>query len=114
MADFYMPKEGRIKHKKSLKESSINLRTELEELIYRDMLNLRYELAVADNVPHYAIMHDKTIYEIVEKKPCSLDELSNIYGIGNKRLNSFGQNILDIIHLNLVYENEARRMTKHL
>jgi len=97
LENFYLAQKVQRTYKKSLKEYALGLRTGLEELIYRDLLDLRHKLAVADNVPHYAIMHDKTVYEIVGIKPKTISELSQVYGIGEKRLQRFGTNVIEIV-----------------
>ena len=94
---FYLPDKAPVLYKKTLKEQAINLRTGLEELIYRELLDLRHRLALADNVPHYAIMHDKTLYEIVSTKPTTLHQLAQVYGVGEKRLKHFGAEVIQIV-----------------
>ena len=50
----------------------------------------RLERARADAVPAYVIFPDRTIDEILERRPASVAELSGIHGLGPSRLGRFG------------------------
>jgi len=58
---------------------------------------LRTELATARNVPPYVIFHDATLAEMVRRRPQSPDELGTLSGIGERKLQSFGDRFLDVI-----------------
>lgn len=77
--------------------ADIWLRTELEERLYRDILMWRHNKAVTHKVSHHAILADKTVYEIITKKPFCLDGLRSIYGIGQVKLTRFGNELLNLV-----------------
>ena len=49
------------------------------------------------NVPPYVIFGDKTLHELAAKKPKSMDELLDCYGIGENKAAKFGKEILEQI-----------------
>jgi len=57
----------------------------------------RVETARKHNVPAYVIFHDATMREIAKAKPASLDDLRNISGVGEKKLESYGEEIVALI-----------------
>ncbi|MEO0915670.1 MAG: DNA helicase RecQ [Pseudomonadota bacterium] len=57
----------------------------------------RRALAEAQRVPAYVIFPDRTLAEMAEKRPATLDELSRISGVGAKKLERYGQTFLAII-----------------
>lgn len=60
----------------------------------------RQELAKAQNVPAYVIFHDKTLMEMAQVKPQSLAEMLQISGVGEAKLQRYGQELLDVILAN--------------
>lgn len=87
------------KNKKIKEISSVWLRTEMEERIYKRMLNWRHQVALRHNVSQHAVLSDRSIYHIVKDKPNTLEHLKNIHGIGQVKLTKFGENILEIVSM---------------
>ena len=54
----------------------------------------RSEVAKAHNLPAYVIFHDTTLAEIARTEPSTLDELSRISGIGERKLEAYGDEVL--------------------
>jgi ATP-dependent DNA helicase RecQ len=54
----------------------------------------RAEVAREHNLPAYVIFHDATLLAIAERAPRSLDELQGISGIGAKKLDAYGPEVL--------------------
>jgi len=57
----------------------------------------RRELAETAGVPAYIIFNDKTLVEMVQKRPTNLDEMAQINGVGAKKLENFGNAFLEVI-----------------
>lgn len=57
----------------------------------------RRELAQEAGVPPYVIFHDSTLREMAEQRPASLSEMSRISGIGQKKLDAWGDAFLAAI-----------------
>jgi ATP-dependent DNA helicase RecQ len=58
---------------------------------------LRKELAAARNVPAYVVFNDATLMRIAEVRPSSHEELRGISGIGPKKLDLYGDDLLATI-----------------
>lgn len=65
----------------------------LEEQLKR----FRMKLATEQNVKAFHIFTNKTLEELLLKQPCSLNDLKNIHGIGEKKINAFGEELIGII-----------------
>ena len=72
------------------------LRTEREERLWQALRSWRMEKARAEEVPAYVICGDKTLRDVVEKMPQTPADLHHIYGLGEAKINKFGQEILAV------------------
>ncbi|MCL4105008.1 UNVERIFIED_CONTAM: hypothetical protein GTU68_018715 [Idotea baltica] len=57
----------------------------------------RRGLAEAAKVPAYIIFNDRTLIEMAERRPTTLDEMAGISGVGAKKLESYGDAFLGVI-----------------
>jgi ATP-dependent DNA helicase RecQ len=57
----------------------------------------RRALAEAQNVPAYVVFPDRTLIEMAEKRPATLDQMAGITGVGAKKLDSYGAAFLEVI-----------------
>jgi ATP-dependent DNA helicase RecQ len=64
----------------------------------------RRALAEAARAPAYVIFTDRTLIEMAERRPRTLDEMARISGVGAKKLESYGAAFLEVI------AGEAARM----
>jgi ATP-dependent DNA helicase RecQ len=55
------------------------------------------ETARKHNVPAYVIFHDATMREIARRKPESLEELAGVSGVGERKLETYGADIIALI-----------------
>ncbi len=69
----------------------------------------RRELAEAARVPAYVIFPDRTLIEMAEKRPSSLDDMARIAGVGAKKLERYGQIFLEVIAGDVDPVHPARR-----
>ena len=86
--------------KSSSKKATTKKKTELRDIdqeLFEELRQCRYTLSKKEGVPPYAIFHDKTLIEMTRKRPESLNEMALIAGVGEKKLDKFGQQFLDII-----------------
>lgn len=58
---------------------------------------LRRGLAEEAGVPPYVIFHDATLREMATARPATLGALSEISGVGTRKLDAYGEAFLDII-----------------
>ncbi|NMM18536.1 MAG: DNA helicase RecQ [Rhodoferax sp.] len=57
----------------------------------------RAEVATEHNLPAYVIFHDATLVAIAERAPQSLDDLQGLSGIGAKKLEAYGEEVLQVM-----------------
>jgi ATP-dependent DNA helicase RecQ len=57
----------------------------------------RRALAEAAGVPAYVVFPDRTLIEMAEKRPMTLDDMMDITGVGAKKLESYGATFLSVI-----------------
>jgi ATP-dependent DNA helicase RecQ len=57
----------------------------------------RRALAEAAGVPAYIVFPDRTLIEMAERRPMTLDQMAGITGVGTKKLESFGAAFLEVI-----------------
>jgi ATP-dependent DNA helicase RecQ len=57
----------------------------------------RRALAEAQRVPAYVIFPDRTLIEMAEERPQTLDDMARINGVGMKKLESYGPTFLEVI-----------------
>ncbi len=58
---------------------------------------LRARLAAEAKLPPYVICHDRTLVELAEKRPASLENLTDITGLGASKIKRYGQAMLDTL-----------------
>ena len=69
----------------------------VEQTLFDKLRWWRVETARKHNVPAYVIFHDATMREIAKAKPASMAELRNITGVGEKKLETYGEEIVALI-----------------
>ena len=57
----------------------------------------RGEVAREHNLPAYVVFHDATLAEMAREQPASLDDLAGISGVGAKKLEAYGREILRVL-----------------
>jgi ATP-dependent DNA helicase RecQ len=68
-----------------------------EQAIFDKLRWWRVETARKHNVPAYVIFHDATMREIAKAKPGSLGDLRGVSGVGEKKLETYGEEIVALI-----------------
>ncbi len=90
-----------VKPKRTSSSSKSNyVETDLsteEQTIFDKLRWWRVETARKHNVPAYVIFHDATMREIAKAKPASLDDLRGVTGVGEKKLETYGAEIIALI-----------------
>jgi ATP-dependent DNA helicase RecQ len=72
-------------------------RQDIDQGLARRLAELRTRLAQERSVPAYVIFSNRTLDELSRRKPDTLAELATIHGIGPARIDSLGDEILDVI-----------------
>ncbi|MEP7304753.1 MAG: DNA helicase RecQ [Acidobacteriota bacterium] len=65
--------------------------------LFDALRQVRLRLARERGVPPYVIFHDTTLRDMVERRPQTVDQLHEVYGVGVKKAADFGDAFLDAI-----------------
>jgi ATP-dependent DNA helicase RecQ len=76
-----------------------------EDPLWQALKAKRLELAREQGVPPYVIFHDSTLLEILRLRPSSLDEMAQVSGVGQAKLEKYGDDFLRVV-------NEAAQRTE--
>jgi ATP-dependent DNA helicase RecQ len=68
-----------------------------DQTLFEELRKLRRELARERGVPAYIIFSDATLRDLAQKRPFSPDALLLVSGIGMKKLEQYGERILETI-----------------
>ena len=87
--------------KKSAKTRASKMDAELgsdERQLWERLRAWRADTAKAHGVPAYVILHDATLLELLRQKPQTLDGLRHIPGIGERKLENYGEALLQLLN----------------
>ena len=68
--------------------------------LYEALRAWRRETAAEQGVPPYVIFHDKTLAEIALFRPATLSDMAMIGGVGQAKLDHYGQAVLAVVRAN--------------
>ena len=71
---------------------------EPENVMFKKLAQLRREIAHADGLPPYMVFHDKALWAMVEAQPQSMAAFSKISGVGQAKLEKYGERFLAVIN----------------
>ncbi|MGN8981364.1 DNA helicase RecQ [Enterococcus villorum] len=76
------------------------LSDEKTDTLFEALRELRTDLASAAGVPPYVVFSDATLKEMIQKRPKDRLSLLQIKGVGQSKLDKYGESFLGIIHSN--------------
>ena len=65
--------------------------------LYETLRSLRARIAATKQVPPYVIFTNRTLYEMCCSQPATMEELLEVFGVGEKNSKEYGQQFLDEI-----------------
>ncbi|NYT22832.1 DNA helicase RecQ [Alcaligenaceae bacterium] len=68
-----------------------------QQLRFEALRAWRAAVAREHKVPAYVIFQDRTLREIARRDPRSLDELSHVHGVGVRKLEAYGEALLECV-----------------
>ena len=90
-----------LRHDTTLRAKAANVvRTQVaeeDEPLLSALKAKRRALAEAARVPAYVIFPDRTLIQMVQDRPQTLDEMAQVSGVGAKKLESYGGDFLSVI-----------------
>ncbi len=87
---------------------SFKLEAVYDEELFADLRELRKKVAKDKGLPPYVIFQDPSLEDMATKYPITIEELSNINGVGKNKATKFGQPFVDFI-ADFVKKNEIER-----
>ena len=80
------------------RRSGQNVRDQITDHAGWDALRAcRKELADKQGVPPYVIFHDTTLFDMLERRPSTLEELAEVSGVGAAKLEKYGDVFLQAL-----------------
>jgi len=69
----------------------------IDSSLFQNLRTLRKELAARDNVPPYLVFSDATLQDMCSQLPLTLQSMRQVKGIGERKLEKYGELFLKII-----------------
>ena len=83
----------------------------MKEDLFERLRAVRMELAKAEKVPPYIICSDKTLNDMVRRRPRTREGLRTVHGIGDQKLEKYGDAFLKAIR---EYEDSQRQVREQV
>ena len=80
-----------------LEDPSANRGSVLDEVLVKQLKDLRRREAQAKNVPPYVIFQDPSINEMATQYPITIEEMANISGVSKSKATRYGKPFLELI-----------------
>ncbi len=78
-------------------DPALSLQTESDKDLFAHLKALRLNIAKEQNVPPYVVFHDKTLIDMVLRKPRSLQDMGRVPGVGQSKLEKYGHPFLNAL-----------------
>lgn len=91
------PSEPRAPRKKRAVAPAPFVLTPEDKRVVTRLKKWRLERAHAQRVPAYMICSDRTLEHLARERPASLEALAGIYGLGESKINSLGEDLLEAL-----------------
>lgn len=69
-----------------------------DRVLWEALRSRRRQLALEQGVAPYVIFHDSTLMAILTARPRSLDEMGRLAGVGDKKLERYGEAFLEVVN----------------
>jgi len=92
------PKKVPVRRTKAQREATALPESVKHDALFVRLKDHRAEIAKKKSLPAYVVAHDKTLADLVKKKPRTLGELEGVYGFGPARIEQYGEGFLAVIN----------------
>ena len=72
-------------------ERAVTYEPDGEQELFKKLSALRKKVAAETNVPPYVVFHDNTLREMCRKLPSDLTTLKSVQGVGQAKLDKYGE-----------------------
>ena len=90
------PKKATRKRER-ISGSRTRISNDADDDLIAKLKTLRRELARDEGVPAFMVFPDKTLLDMAERRPTTLDEMSEVHGVGQRKLTLYGKAFLDVV-----------------
>ncbi len=105
---FMMTEDHKFEGQEKVQSLPTKSQVILDKTLMQLLLNLRKQVAQANEVPPYAVFQENSLEEMCLKYPISLEELVTINGVGEGKAKRYGNQFLELIN-QYVEENDIIR-----
>ena len=70
---------------------------DIDIALWETLREKRRQLAEVQDVPPYVVFHDKTLQAMAREQPKRLDDFSRLPGVGERKLEKYGSDFLEVI-----------------
>lgn len=78
-------------------ENAIKSKYTVDENIFKQLKELRMEIAAEENMPAYIIFDNKTLTEMAYFLPTNVEKLLEINGVGSVKIDKYGERFLQLL-----------------
>lgn len=96
-AKIYLRKEQEIKPQYQSREQDKHWQNQQQKQLWEALRQCRKAIAAEHNIPAFHIFSDVTLMDMMEKHPLSLNEMLSVHGVGETKLERFGQEFLEVL-----------------
>jgi ATP-dependent DNA helicase RecQ len=85
------------KVKKGRASVQVELRDDVARELFEALRAKRMQLAKAQGVPPYVVFGDRTLIEMAHHRPQRVEQMADLHGVGQKKLDKYGHAFLEVI-----------------
>lgn len=93
----YLRRDHKPERKRAGRQQVSRFVSSADERLWEALRRKRKELADEQGVPPYVIFHDATLMEMVEQRPGTLAQFARLSGVGERKLDLYGEEFLEVI-----------------
>jgi len=86
-----------LKAKRASARAATAFTNKADSRLWEALRARRKAIAAIQGVPPYVVFHDATLTEMVEQRPRTLTQLAQISGVGQRKLDAYGADFLEVI-----------------
>ncbi len=92
-----VPAKSHGRSEKTQRNQTANALPESDRALFQALREKRMQIARTQNIPPYVIFHDRTLVELACARPASRDEMADVPGVGEAKLDRYGPAFLAVI-----------------
>ncbi len=97
--NFRLDEDNSVKERPKRRRNYVSSKDEglAETELYQELKRYRYDKSLELNLPPYAVFNDRTLRDLIAVCPSTFPELLEVHGIGEKKVEKFGADLLEIL-----------------